>query len=214
MSSPGECLTARMLLACDVRLCLALPRRDYCLEPQRLTSAVPCAQERVDRPDPRSTRSPATKQNSRCAHERSSWHARCEQRLGRRCATRPHPLCSHTRTLCWQSCLAAGALDLVDHSGTTLAGTTLEGTTLIGVLLDHASFAGTSLAGTSIVGTSNRLAARPCTPGALAPWGPCSVLSTSAAPSTRARCSATPNNECMLSCASPRVACVQKRAVV
>ena len=73
--------------------------------------------------------------------------------------------------MCWQSCLAAGALDLVDHSGTTLAGTTLEGAILIGALLDHASFAGTSLAGTSIVGTSNRLAARPCTPGALAPWG-------------------------------------------
>ena len=51
--------------------------------------------------------------------------------------------------VCEQSCLAAGALDLVDHSGTTLAGTTLEGATLIGALLDHASFAGTSLAGTS-----------------------------------------------------------------
>ena len=77
----------------------AAPRLLPAQEPQRLTSAVPCAQERVDRPDPRSTRSPATKQNSRCAHERSSWHARCQQRLGRRCATRPHLLCSHAHAV-------------------------------------------------------------------------------------------------------------------
>ena len=209
-----------MLLACDVRLCLALPRRDYCLPRSHSASRALCLARRNEWTDLiRALRGRPPQSKIQGARTNVAAGTRDASRGSDGGALPAHTCSAHTRTLCWQSCLAAGALDLVDHSGTTLAGTTLEGAILIGALLDHASFAGTSLAGTSIVGTSivgtsNRLAARPCTPGALAPWGPCSVLSTSAAPSTRARCSATPNNECMLSCASPRVACVQKRAVV